>query len=176
MNDNALIKVLREVLLTGLAANGQGSVPVKQAFQPTQQGANTDATVYFFKLEDQRYGFGSRLYQQGDLSEKQLYITTFQIEAWVRQIPQAVVDYSQLTASDLVNLCARILASQAAINTFSTNKIGVLRSTEVRNPYFKDDRGQNEASPSFDIQLTHGDTSTSTVPATSETEFKIYEV
>ena len=48
MNDNALIKVLREVLLTGLAANGQGSVPVKQAFQPTQQGANTDATVYFF--------------------------------------------------------------------------------------------------------------------------------
>jgi len=96
MNDNSIIKVLRDVLLAGLAANGQASVAVQQAYQSTQQGANTDPSVYFFKVSDNRYGFVERDYSYGTLNstltESQLYISTFQIEAWVRQVPTAIVD------------------------------------------------------------------------------------
>jgi len=180
MNDNSIIKVLRDVLLAGLAANGQASVAVQQAYQPTQQGANTDPSVYFFKVGDNRYGFVERKYSYGTLNstltESQLYISTFQIEAWVRQVPTAIVDYSLLTASDLVNLCARILLTQAAVDTFSANNIGLLRINDVRNPFFIDDRGQYEASPSFDVQLTYKTDMVSLVPSTTEVTAEIYEV
>lgn len=180
MNDNALIKVLREILLTGLFVNNQADVEVEQAYQPTQQGANSSKSVYFFKVSDNRYGFGARQYSYGTmnstLTESQLYVTTFQIQAWVRQVPTLVVDYSLLTASDLVNLCARILLSQAALDTFDTNNIGVLRITDVRNPFFIDDRGQFESSPSFDVQLTSKTDMASQIPSTSEVTAGIYPI
>lgn len=180
MNDNALIKALRDVLLTGLSKNGQADVDVQQAYQPTQQGANSSKSVYFFKVSDSRYGFGARQYSYGTidstLTESQLYITTFQIQAWVRQIPMLAVDYSLLTASDLVNLCARILLSQSALDAFNANNIGVLRITDVRNPFFIDDRGQFEASPSFDVQLTSKTDTTSQIPSTTEVAAGIYPI
>lgn len=180
MNDNQIIKVLRDVLITGLANNGQSDALVQQAYQPTQQGANTSKSVYFFKVDNVRYGFGSREYSYGTflstLVESQLYITTFQIQAWVRQIPTEVVDYNLLTASDLVNLCARILVSQASLAVFNANDIGVLRITDVRNPFFIDDRGQFETSPSFDIQLTSKTDMTSTIPSTTEVTAGVYGI
>ena len=106
-------------------------------------------------------------------TENQKYETTFQLSVLATQFPATPTQY---TASDICNLCAAILQSSVAIQAFEAQGVGIERVTDVRNPYFTDDRGQFEASPSFDYVLTHNQTITSTTPIISETVLQIDEV
>lgn len=106
-------------------------------------------------------------------TETQNYETTFQLSALATQNPATP---SQYTASDLVNLCAYILQSNTAIATFEAQNVGILRVTEVRNPYFMDDRDQWEASPSFDFTLTHQQAITTSTPIVSDFTLDMYRV
>lgn len=57
MLDNALIALIISTLRTGLAAVDLEDTPIVQAYQPTQQGANTEATYYLYKVNDRRVGY-----------------------------------------------------------------------------------------------------------------------
>lgn len=57
MLDNALIALIISTLRTGLEAVDLEDTPIVQAFQPTQQGANTEATYYLYKVGDRRIGY-----------------------------------------------------------------------------------------------------------------------
>lgn len=179
MLDNQIIKIVRDLIIAGMTARGISGVSVKQSFQPTQQGANTAATVYLYKVSDKRYGFLGRkdvwnsAQNRIDHVETQQYETTFQVNALVIQDPSNI---NSLTASDIVNAVAGIIQSDTAINTFHTNGIGILRVTDVRNPYFVDDKGRHEASPNFDFTLTHKMIVSSTTPVIETVEFEINRV
>lgn len=178
MKDNDLIQLFLPIINAGLVTLGYTGVVVKQTYEPTQQGVNTVPTVYFYKLFDHRYGFRKASDKWDEVNsemvhtEEQKYETTFQISALVIQDP-ANISY---TASDLVNDVAAIMQSVATINTLEAQGVGIYRVTEVRNPYFTDDKDRNEASPSFDFTLTHTQTIVSTVPVIETTEFGIYRV
>lgn len=60
MLDNALIALIISTLQTGMTAIGQSSILIKQAWQPTQQGANTQPTVYLHKISDGMIGYPQR--------------------------------------------------------------------------------------------------------------------
>ena len=61
MNDNALIAQIVSVLNAGFAANGQGSIQVLQAYQPTQEGIPSGPSVFLHKVSDQRMGSPNRV-------------------------------------------------------------------------------------------------------------------
>ncbi len=149
MLDNQLIQLFLPLITAGLTAQGYSGVSVTQSFQPTQQGAFTGPAVYFFKIGDHRYGFLGRTNVWDSVhgvevhTETQNYETTFQVSAWVRQVPGV----STYTASDLVNVVSGILQSDSTVFTLAANDVGIYRITDVRNPYFVDDRDQHEASP-----------------------------
>jgi len=157
MQDNDLIRLFLPLIQAGLSTDFP-SVVIKQANQPTMQGINTAPTVYFYKIGDRRYGFrqitdvwdtvGSKEIH----TETQQYETTFQISSLVLQ---DVNNTSTFTASDLVNQVAYIMQSDSTIFSLRNSNVGLLRVTEVTNPYFQDDRDQFEASPSFTFTLTH---------------------
>ncbi len=63
-----------------------------------------------------------------------------------------------------MNECAAIIQSDSARKTLLMQGVGILRVTDVRNPYFTDDKDNFEASPSFDFVLTHRQTRMSTDP------------
>lgn len=179
MNDNDLIRLFLPIINTGLTNAGYTGVTVKQGNQPTQQGVNTNPSVYFYKLYDKRYGF-LRRDDEWDLdndtmihTEIQLYETTFQIESLVRQIPLTPYQY---TASDLINEVAAIIQSDYARQILTSSNVGILRVSDVRNSYFTDDRDQFEAIPSFDFTLTHRQTRVSTDPVIESVEFDIKRV
>ena len=157
MNDNQLIQLFLPIIQAGLTADGYSDVITKQANQPTQQGTNTGPTVYFFKVGSKRYGFLGRYdvwnsnTNEMVHTESQYYETTFQISAWVRQFP---ITPNQYTASDLVNEVASIMQSDNTRDILNASGVGILRITDISNPYFVDDRDQFEASPSFDFILT----------------------
>lgn len=58
MDDTALIKLIIQVLRTGLTDSDYEDASILQAYQPTQQGANTARTYYLAKIPgDKRLGF-----------------------------------------------------------------------------------------------------------------------
>lgn len=177
MRDNDLIRLFLPIITNGLIAAGFNGVVTKQANQPTQQGIPTAPTVFFYKIGDKRYGFLRREDTEGVPSmihtEVQQYETTFQISTLVLQRPETPYAY---TASDLANECAAIMQSDVARQTLLTQDVGILRVTDVRNPYFLDDRDQFEANPSFDFILTHKQTRVSTNPMVESYDYVIKSV
>jgi hypothetical protein len=179
MLDNAFIALLLTTIISGESAAGIGGTPVKQAFQPTMQGANTQPTAYLYKLGDRRIGYVARTDQWDSVNnvmvhtETQQYATTFQFSALATQNPATPTQY---TASDILNLIASILQSSVTIATLEAQDVGILHIADVRNTYFLDDRQQNEAAPSMDVTLTHKQVITTQTPIVSEYEFQILEV
>lgn len=179
MQDNDLIRLFLPIIQNGLIAAGFTGVTTKQANQPTQQGINTNPTVYFFKVGDHRYGFLRRDDQWDSLTstmvhtEIQQYETTFQVSTLVLQKPSNPYLY---TASDLANEVAAIMQSDNTRAVLLAAGVGILRVTDVINPYFVDDRDQFEASPSFDFTLTHKQTRVTTQPVINLVEFDINRV
>lgn len=173
MNDNALNVIIRAELIAGLARLGV-TADVIAAYQPTSQGRESDATVYFFQVGDNRYGwqYRTQVYDQeaGEIvrTEKQIIETTYQLMALAPQDPS---NLSLPTPKDIVRACAMICNSQAFIVALRAHDIGMQRVTQIRNPYFVNDREQFEASPSFDFTVTHNQVIIDTTPAVSYAEF-----
>lgn len=135
------------------------TVTVRQSYQPTMQGAETGASLYFFKVADKRIGQPNRksVWNAGlskfidtDLQRMEI---TFQINALVKQV--ATTTTTQPTASDYLNTAAMLMQSSNFVNALKEAGIAILNIGEIRNPYFKNEKDQFEASPSFDFTLVY---------------------
>jgi hypothetical protein len=179
MLDNQLFAALRSVILAGLSAANFPNVAVEQSNQPTQQGINSGPTVRFTKLYDHLYGVIKRDSQWDANTGKmvntalQYYETTVQVDALLTQDP---ADVNSITASDLVNTVAVYLQDDPARLALQALGIGILKITEVRNPYFKNDRDQFTASPSFDFTLVHERVIVTTAPVVKSIKIGVYRV
>lgn len=176
--DNTLIQLFAPIIEDGLIADGFTNVVVQQANQPTQQGIPTNPTVYFYKVANKRFGFLERKDDWNpntarmDHHERQYYETTFRIQALVLQS----VTSPTYTASDLANEVASILQSDNTLAILNAQGVGILRITEISNPYFTDDRDNFEALPSFDFTLLYLNDRFSTNPIVDTFQYGIYPV
>ena len=177
-SDNALISYFLPLLVAGLDAAGYTGVPVVQSYQPTMEGVPTTGVVYFQKIGNKRYGFLGRQDKwnvstsQMDHTEWQYFETTFQVSALFRQNPYNPT----YTASDLVNEAAWIMQSDVTREYLNGLGIGILRVTDVINPFFVDDRDNFEASPSFDFTLVYLNQRDSLLPVIDQFTAGIYPI
>ena len=162
---------------------------VAQNFQPRQAGRQSDPTIYFVKISHKRYGFtgtrntyvpptdppppppaplGSFLHE-----EVQAYEQRYQFMALVPQRPS---DPFALTASDVLDTVAGIIGSDACRAALQAQGVGILRITDVRNPYFTNDQNRFEADPSFDVVFTHTRTLESSVPKVQAYDVNVVRV
>lgn len=105
--------------------------------------------------------------------QEQAYETTFQVSGLSTQDP---ANPNQLTASDIVNYASAIMQSGTTVASIEAQGVGVLKVSDIRNPYFSDDRVRYEASPSFDFTLTHKQTIITAPPILSGETLNIYSV
>lgn len=179
MLDNLLIQNIRTAMIAGEAAAGIAGLPVKQSFQPVQQGANSVATAYFYIIGHRRIGSPQRSDEwsvsQGKMvhTETQQYETTIQITVLA---PQDPANTTAKTAGDIANLMAYILQNEVTIQSLRENDIGILRIGDVRNPPFSNDKEQNEFNPNFDSIFTHKQVIISEAPVLTATEFQVISV
>lgn len=179
MNDNQIIQIFLPIINAGLIADGFTGVVVKQANQPTQQGTNTPPTVYFFKVANKRFGFlGQNDAWNADTNtmvntETQYIEATWQMQSLVLQNPATP---NQYTASDLINDVASIMQSANTQAILNSNNIGILRITDIINPYFVDDHDNFEAAPSFDFTLVYENVRTNPDPIINNFVTSIYRV
>lgn len=172
---NALAKI-RSVLTSGMSANGV-SVKVKASNQRKQQGAEKDPTLYMFKLADRRVGSPRRwdVWNGTNFDHKESVVTesTFQITGLVTQDE---TDMNSISASDITRVAAAVLQSDSAMEHLAASGIQVLRVTDVRNPYFVDDRNQFAASPSFDVTICYNETIDFTAPVVEFIEPDLHRI
>lgn len=180
MNDKELNALFMAQLLPAMQAQPDlYGVKLARNFQQTQQGAATGPYVYFVKIGDRRYGHVERREIWDEAAgafkhqETQQYETTYQLSAWV---PQDSKDVTSLTESDILNIVSGIMQSDTLMAAFRDAGAGILRVSEVRNPYIVDDRDRFEAVPSFDLVLTHKRTTVSTIPAVVTYEANVSRV
>ena len=177
MTDNQLILLFLPIINAGLVADGFTGVVVSQMDQPTQQGIFTGPAVYFQKIYDHRYGWGmtyakwNALLEIEQNHEPQWHETTFQVSTLVTQDP---LNPTMYTAADLANEVASIMQSESTRVILMSQNVGLLRISEITNPYFQNDRDQFQATPTFDFILTHLQTRVSTIPVVSYFEAGIY--
>jgi len=180
MNDKQLAALFMAQLLPAMqATSGLSGVKMARSFQSRQQGASSSPYVYFFKIGDHRYGHPERkdvFDTQANAfthTEIQQYESTYQFSAWIPQDPK---DVTGLTESDILNTVSGIIQSDSILAAFRAQEVGILRVTDVRNPYIVDDHDQFEAVPSFDVILTHKRTSVSTIPAVAAYDLNMSRV
>lgn len=194
MTDNGLIALLMRKINEGLEAQGlsvppqvlgrsavaQGQIYVLQKWQPTQQGIPTAPTVYVEKLFDDNYGFPMRKQvfnqdeQNFDVTLTQNVETTIQISAWATQDSS---DLSLPTASDIANAVRLwFCLPEVSASMMKSDQVNVLRTTRVTNPYIEDDRDRAEATPSFDLVITHHRSIATVVPMVSSVEINAIPV
>ena len=177
MTDNQLAILLREQLLLGFIRQGYTTLPVIENYQPTTQGRVTEAAVYFHALPEQRYGWQHRKRKFNleenkiTTTESQWMLSRFQVYALA---PQDPTDLTLPTAKDLCNLAAMICNSELFVDALIKAGAGVHRITQVRNPYFVNDQGQFEASPSFDVIISHKRSISDVTPVTEELIYRAY--
>ena len=158
MTDNDVIRLFLAQLNAGMTEFGT-TVSILQDHQPTTQGTNTADSMYFYKIGDKRIGSPKRLSRWDTLAgamlddDSQLMEATYQLSALNRQ-PDTT------TASDLLNSASMIMQGDKFIKALKGSGVGILRITEIRNPYLKDDRDQWQAMPSFDFVLSYNRTIT----------------
>ena len=176
--DNTLIQLFLPIIRAGLIADGFTNVIVQQANQPTQQGIPTAPTVYFYKTHTKRYGFLGRQDQWDSVAthmvhnERQYYETTFRIQTLVLQS----VTTPGYTAADLADEVASIMQSDNARAIMNAQNVGILRVTDISNPYFTDDRDNFEALPSFEFTMLYLNNRISTSNIVGSFEPGIYPV
>jgi hypothetical protein len=178
VNDNALIIAIRTALLARLTARGI-TVPVKQNYQPTQQGVPSAACIFMHKLFDLRVGHPQRKDVWNPTTEvfdhvESVWIeSTFQFSALA---PQDPANDAELTAADILKAAAFAVQSDKFLEDLRAAGVGVLRVQRVPTGYSVDDRGQFEAEPSFDVVFTHRDTVVDVVKAVNSREIVINRV
>jgi len=138
-----------------------------QNYDPTQQGRDDTATVYFVKIGHKRYGWkrtratyvettpplpppaprGTMQYEEMQILQQQ-----YQFAALV---PQDNERPALPTPADVLDAVAGIINSDRFLADLRARGIGVLRITDVRNPSSTDDRDHFEAEPSFDVVFIH---------------------
>lgn len=179
MLDNQIIAIVIATIIAGEATAGIPGTPIKQAFQPTQQGVDTAPTAYIHKLGDHRYGYPlysdiwDEVHSKMVHTESQQYETSFQISALSTQDPANTAQY---TASDILNFIASILQSASVVASLQTQDLGILRISDVRNIPFIDDRDRNEYAPSLDFVIQHKQTIISEVPIVNIMEIGLYPI
>jgi len=168
MTDNQLFALIGTVMSAGLTAQGV-TVGIRQSNQPTLQGTPSIPFLFVQKISDHRYGFLAKSYSTVSgittLTETQPYITAFQVEALVPLANPS--NTTSLSAADYVNAAALAMQSSAAIGLLEQNTVRVLRITDIRQTFFRDEKGLNEASPSFNFSLVHSQVLQTVVPTVS---------
>lgn len=180
MNDSPLFTLFNAVLTAGLVeyfpANAS-QVRLVRSYNPTNAGRPGVPTILVQHLGDVRYGSPRResvpdaALPAGQMRTAlvQAMESTFQVNA------MTPVDWT-LEPVDLANLAAGIMQSDRALTALRTAGVSILRVRDVRNPKFRNDRDQYEASPSFDFTVTHDQIMLSQTPAAIVGELNVVSV
>ena len=180
MTDEQLWPLIGTVLEVPLRTlSGVPELEVIQTYQPTQQGVPSPPFVSIHRIGAPRYGFTQKrsVYNVNtgvfDAVDVQLYEGVYQAQVLATDNP---ADTNDLSAYDIAVLASGVMQLDSTLTTLRASGVGIYRITDIRTPYFVDDRQRNEQTPSFDFTLSYAHVLNSTVPLVAASELDINRV
>ena len=178
MNEMQLAALVKTALVAGLTTLAIVA-NVKQDYQPTGQGLPSTPTIYFHLGDSSRIGWPSyrNTFNGNQMirTKTELMTRTLQISATAIVVPDA--DNSQtLTANDLIDYAVSILNDASTLAFFAASQVQVDRIKGTRQTYFKDDKGRDEASPTFECTVIYPKVTTSVIGSTKVIKSGVYPI
>lgn len=172
MNDRSLYTALIAVIRAGMGMTSD-VLEIAQSNQLRAAGRPTTRALLLDKVGEYRYGHVKRedVPDPDDPllmihRETQIYETRVRVNGMAKPPPvRGEVDANEPSASDLLNQAAAVLQSDEGMAALRAAGIAPLRVLEVRNPTFRNDQDQFEASPSFDFLFQHDQVTVTATPA-----------
>lgn len=180
ITDDQVITILRAILLQGFSDQlVPFAIAVEQAYQPEDDNADNETTVYIHKRTGANVGWpGTRDVFNVDNDNFDTVTTfqdkvTYQFSAFTQQDPYNI---NYMSASNVLELALRIMQTPATVATLQLSAISMQRTKEVNQAYFDNDRKEFEQSPTFEIVLSYEQTIASTVPKVFPIDLSINRV
>ncbi len=159
--------VLISALQTAVTTPSLQGVLINRSYEPRQRSENRQDSVYIHKVSSRRYGFQGEKFlpDTEELVETWILESVYQISSNVEENP---ADVNERTAFDIADSMAAFFNSRATRRTLNQAGLNILRITDIRTPYFKNEQDRFEASPSFDFTISYNQTNTIEVPTINE--------
>lgn len=178
MRETELMVLIRSTLLAQLTG-----VAVEQRYQPGTEGMTAAANIGLMTVMSNRYGHMKRRETQPVApatdfthTEEQWWETTIQVSALARLDPTDPNYLTLPTAMDIAKQASDILQGDKGLAAMAAQRVRPLRVTTIRQMHFVNDSDQYEANPSFDIVLSHVQTTAGTTPPVSQYEPVVAQV
>lgn len=177
MLDNQLYILVRQLLTVQAPTRGLVDVQYPQRYQPTQQGRNTERTVYLHKVSDTRIG-SAQVEQRfiGGATVQRVETQSMETILQFSVTQPAAMDDDELTHDDVLKIVAATLQSQDSQSFLVANAASILRVRDIRNTFVQNDRHQFEPSPTFDAVFKHNDVFIDGVPYINTFTFEVHAV
>lgn len=173
MTENKIFIALRTALLNGMSE--PLGLEVRRSYQPTQQGADFQPTLYIHLISQRRYGYLERNdIPDGDVIrhvERQYYETVIQFTGQVLEKAD-----TSLTSVDLLNEAAYVLQSDQGRLWLQEQGISILRVDNIRQIYATDEQERFQSSPNFDLTIITQQVKETTSPITISVELKQHRI
>lgn len=156
MTSNEAFALILSTLSTLMSQQGY-AISVQASYQPTQQGTQNGPFIAVNYISSRRYGYPQVTEkinaETGTIDRVESYWLeeVFQIGAYAIPSP---TDIASPTAYTYAARAAAVLQSQQARNILLKQGVGFIRISEIRMPFFEDERGRNELTPSFDFTVS----------------------
>lgn len=158
-------------------------ISVQSAYQPTQQGTQFSPFIAINYVSGRRYGYPQVTEKvvidntNGSMSMERIETywleEVYQITAYAIASPN---DIASPTAYTYATRAAAILQSAQARTILLNNGAGFIRISEIRTPFFDDERGRNEMSPSFDFTVSRQEQLIYSVPIVTALDVNLQRV
>lgn len=163
MKNNIFLKLIRDVLKAGFAEQDIVDIRVMQNFQGKKTATPEKPTIVIHRVGDRPVGWQSRKaskfidnYALDKLvvTEKQGWITTFQINAFVpRKAPEleTIDDYS---SDDLLRIARMLLQGRRMLDACKKAEFGILPASALAPNWVQDEHDNWINEPSFNLEIT----------------------
>lgn len=179
MTDNEVWSILTTTLNEALISAGFSNVEFSRSYQPRQQGAISNDALYATRISSLRYGWQGRknIFNENnnnfDHIEKWIIESTYQVSSEVEENPSEI---NPITSFDIISGVSAQLNSLAVIKNLKSQNINILRITDIRTPFFKNENDRYESEPSFDFTISYEQSNMIVIPAVNNIEETINRV
>ena len=180
MTDNAFWIIIYNTIKGLLDSSTLNPIPdLISNYPPTQQGVPDNPIVLFHNISSRRNGWQGRknLYNvidtDFDVTEKYILERVIQVSALVWE---DAADLTKSTAVDVINEISSGLMTLSTVENLRTHGIGIFDITNIRTPYFKDEKDLWVMQPNFDFTVMYQNTVEYKAPAASSSTTTINRV
>lgn len=158
-------------------------IAVQSAYQPTQQGTQAAPFLAVNYISSRRYGY-PQVQENVVVDNNNGTMTMSRVETyWLEEVYQiaayAIPSPTDITSPNAYTYAARaaaVLQSAQARKILLDSGAGFIRISEIRTPYFEDERGRNELSPSFDFTVSRQEQLIYSVPIVTALDVNLQRV